>query len=96
MYLEVYFHVLLNKCTGNIRIDLLIFLFLVTLAVDKTLLEFRSCYFKLLINYILSFTFIFYFIQNFENKIYMFRYLKNPSANTMKPLQRKIIDNYLK
>ena len=42
MYLEVYFHVLLYKCTGNIRIDLLIFLFLVTLAVDKTLLEFRS------------------------------------------------------
>ena len=44
MYLEVYFHVLLYKCTGNIRIDLLIFFFLVTLAVDKTLLEFRSCY----------------------------------------------------
>ena len=33
------------------------------------------------------FFFYFFFIQNFENKIYMFRYLNNPSANTMKPLQ---------
>ena len=82
MYLEVYFHVSLYNYTGNIRIDLLIFLFLVTLTVDKTLLEFRSCYFEFSINYIFIFTFIFYFIQNFENKIYMFRYLNNPSANT--------------
>ena len=92
IYLEVYFHVSLYKYTGNIRIDLLIFLFLVTLAVGKTLLEVVICEF--LNNSIFIFTFNYYFllffyffIQNFENKIYMFRYLNNPSANTMKPLQ---------
>ena len=45
IYLEVYFHVSLYKYTGNIRIDLLIFLFLVTLAVGKTLLEVVICEF---------------------------------------------------
>ena len=43
MYLDIYFYVLIYKYTGNIRIDLLIFLFLVTLAVEKRLLELRSC-----------------------------------------------------
>ena len=62
MYLEVYFHVSLYKCTGNIRIDLLIFLFLVKLAVDKTLVELRNCYFKFLNNYIFIFIFNYFFI----------------------------------
>ena len=59
MYLEVYFHVSLYKYTGNIRIDLLIFLFLVTLAVGKTLLEVVICEF--LNNYIFIYTFNCYF-----------------------------------
>ena len=59
MYLEVYFHVSLYKYTSNIRIDLLMFLFLVTLAVGKTLLEVVICEF--LNNYLFIFTFNCYF-----------------------------------
>ena len=54
MYLEVYFPVSLYKYTGNIRIDLLIFLCLVTLAVEKTLLEVVICEFLKIIIYLFS------------------------------------------